>query len=79
MRMVCEGFYVLQERLVPRESDIDAAMVLGVGWPDFRGGVLRYARDVGLNRVLTRLEQLADTCGRRFSPCELLVTLAAQE
>jgi 3-hydroxyacyl-CoA dehydrogenase/enoyl-CoA hydratase/3-hydroxybutyryl-CoA epimerase len=51
---------------------VDVATVLGTGFPDFRGGVLKYANDLGLNRVLARLDELAERLGERFSPCQLL-------
>jgi 3-hydroxyacyl-CoA dehydrogenase len=72
LRMVNEAFYVLEEGIAQRESDIDAAMVLGTGFPDFRGGVLKYARDLGLSTVLNRLERLEKRFGERFSPCSHL-------
>lgn len=72
LRMVNEAFYVMQERIAQREADLDAAMVLGTGFPDFRGGVLKYARDLGLGRVVRQLDELAQRCGERFSPCQLL-------
>ena len=68
LRMVSEALWVMEEGIAQRESDVDAAMVLGTGFPDFRGGVLRYARDLGLDRVLTELEELAARLGERFSP-----------
>ncbi|MEW6354789.1 MAG: 3-hydroxyacyl-CoA dehydrogenase NAD-binding domain-containing protein [Planctomycetota bacterium] len=72
LRMVNEAFYILKEGIVRRESDLDAATVLGIGFPDFRGGVLKYARDLGLDTVLKKLDALAGQLGERFSPCELL-------
>ncbi|MHC4180633.1 MAG: 3-hydroxyacyl-CoA dehydrogenase family protein, partial [Planctomycetota bacterium] len=72
LRMVAEAFYVLEEGIARRESDLDVAMVLGTGFPDFRGGVLKYARDLGLDNVLTQIETLAEQFGERFSPCRLL-------
>jgi 3-hydroxyacyl-CoA dehydrogenase len=72
LRMVCEAFYVLAEALALRASDVDVAMVLGTGFPDFRGGVLKYAEDLGLASVLADLERLAARFGQRFSPCPLL-------
>ena len=72
LRMVAEAFYVLEEGLVQRESDVDAAMVLGTGFPDFRGGVLKYARDLGLKNVLNQLRILTNQLGNRFAPCKLL-------
>lgn len=72
LRMVAEAFYVLEEGVARCEADLDVAMVLGTGFPDFRGGVLKYARDLGLNGVLVQLEPLAEQFGERFSPCRLL-------
>ena len=72
LRMVAEAFCVLEEGIIQRGSDLDVAMVLGTGLADFRGGVLRYAYDLGLNEVLTQLEELTEKCGPRFSPCRLL-------
>ena len=45
---------------------------LATGFPDFRGGPLKYARDLGTENVLAELEELADKIGERFSPCKLL-------
>ncbi len=70
--MVSEAFYVLEEGVARSQSDVDVATVLGTGFPDFRGGVLKYANDLGLNRVLARLDELAGRLGERFSPCQLL-------
>jgi 3-hydroxyacyl-CoA dehydrogenase len=72
LRMVAEAFRVLAEGIAQRESDIDAAVVLGVGFPDFRGGPIRYARNLGLGSVRTQLEELAEGLGERFAPCEAL-------
>lgn len=72
LRMVAEAFRVLEEGVAQRESDLDVAMVLGTGFPDFRGGVIRYAYDLGIDAVVDRLEQLEKQCGERFSPCERL-------
>ena len=72
LRMVGEAFHVMGEGIAQRESDLDAATVLGMGFPDFRGGVMRYARDVGLSNVLADLEELAARCGERFLPPGLL-------
>jgi len=72
LRMVSEAFCILAEQIAQRESDIDAATVLGIGFPGFRGGILKYARDMGIDTVIDRLEELAERFGVRFEPCELL-------
>ena len=79
LRLVCEAFYVLAEGVAASESDVDVAMVLAVGFPDFRGGVLRYARDLGLGSVLADLERLAASFGERFTPCPLLGEMVTGE
>jgi 3-hydroxyacyl-CoA dehydrogenase len=68
LRMVNEAFYVLEEGLCQRESDLDVAMVLGAGLADFRGGLVKYAYDLGLDRVRAELQALAAECGARFAP-----------
>jgi 3-hydroxyacyl-CoA dehydrogenase len=73
LRMINEAFYAVQEGIVQRDSDVDVAMVLGTGFPDFRGGVMKYASDLGLDRVLNRLQELNRRCGGRFAPCRLLL------
>jgi len=72
LRMVNEALFVLQERIAQRESDVDVSTVLGMGFPDFRGGILRYARDIGIDTVAERLTALAEQFGERFAPCDLL-------
>jgi 3-hydroxyacyl-CoA dehydrogenase len=74
LRMVSEAFRVLEEGVAQRASDIDVAMVLGTGFPDFRGGVLKYARDTGVDKIIYRLDALAASCGERFRPCKSMRT-----
>lgn len=68
LRMVAEASYVLDEGVARCESDLDVATVLGIGFPDFRGGVMRHARDLGLDAVRRRLADLAARFGERFRP-----------
>jgi hypothetical protein len=51
-------------------------MIFGTGFPPFRGGLLRYADSLGLDRVFTRLDDLAERLGPRFAPSELIRGLA---
>ena len=46
--MIQEARLCLSEGVVASEDDIDAGMIFGTGFPPFRGGLVRYARDVGL-------------------------------
>lgn len=72
LRMVAEAFRVLEERVARSGVDVDVASQLGLGFPDFRGGVVRYAEQRGLEAVRARLEELAGEHGARFAPCARL-------
>ena len=45
--MVNEAARVLEERVVRSAADVDLGMVMGTGFPPFRGGLLKYADDRG--------------------------------
>jgi len=79
LRMVCEAFRIVEEGIAREAADLDVAVVLGIGFPDFRGGVLRYAEDLGYRNVLTELEKLSARWGERFAPCELLRRKGAED
>lgn len=68
MRMVCEAGYVMAEQIVDSADDMDVATVLGLGFPDFRGGVMRMVRDMGETEIRARLNRLAAEHGERFAP-----------
>ena len=72
LRMVAEAFRLLEDGVVRRPADVDVAMVLGTGLADFRGGVLKYATDLGLENVLRTLRNLAEQQGPRYSACSFL-------
>lgn len=70
--IVNEAARALGESVVrtPRDGDIGA--IFGFGFPPFRGGPLRYADDLGADRVAADLERLAERYGTRFAPSEVL-------
>jgi 3-hydroxyacyl-CoA dehydrogenase/enoyl-CoA hydratase/3-hydroxybutyryl-CoA epimerase len=78
LAMVNEAALCLQERVARGAGDLDAAMVMGAGFPAYRGGLLRYADSVGLRVVADRLDRLADAHGERFRPAELLKEMVAR-
>ena len=73
MRLIGEAFRVFEEGIVLKESDLDVASVLAAGFPDFRGGVMKYAHEIGMDTVKTRLDTLAGQLGDRFRPCSYLL------
>ncbi len=75
--MINEAARCLQEDVVDNARYLDMAMVMGTGFPAFRGGLMRYADELGLDQVITKLNRLQADYGDRFAPCELLLTMAA--
>jgi 3-hydroxyacyl-CoA dehydrogenase/enoyl-CoA hydratase/3-hydroxybutyryl-CoA epimerase len=76
MPMVNEAAYCLEDRIVPSPAKLDLSMIFGAGFPPFRGGLLQYADDLGIDRVLNRLQDLHERLGARFLPSPLLVRMA---
>ena len=76
LAMVNEAARILEDGIVTSAADVDLGMVMGTGFPPFRGGLLRYADDRGPVQVLQAVRGLGDTCGSRFRPAPLLVELA---
>ena len=75
--MINEASRVLEERIVASAGSLDLAMIMGTGFPPFRGGLLRYADSLGTKVVLDALEGFRRTHGDRFEPSSLLAELAA--
>lgn len=46
--MLAEAKAVLRDGIVASEDDIDVAMIFGTGFPPFRGGLVKWARDTGV-------------------------------
>ena len=74
--LVNEAMYALDDGVVEGPDEVDLAMVLGTGFPPFRGGLLRWADTLGPATVLGRLEELEEKHGARFAPAGRLALLA---
>jgi 3-hydroxyacyl-CoA dehydrogenase/enoyl-CoA hydratase/3-hydroxybutyryl-CoA epimerase len=58
---------------------VDIGVVFGLGFPPFRGGILREIDRLGAEHVVERLRYYADQHGERFRPAPLLVRRAQME
>lgn len=74
--MINEAAMCLQEGVVDNAQYLDMAMVMGTGFPPFRGGLLRYADSLGIQSIVITLEALAKNYGIRFEPAKLLIDMA---
>jgi 3-hydroxyacyl-CoA dehydrogenase/enoyl-CoA hydratase/3-hydroxybutyryl-CoA epimerase/3-hydroxyacyl-CoA dehydrogenase/enoyl-CoA hydratase/3-hydroxybutyryl-CoA epimerase/enoyl-CoA isomerase len=75
--MVVEASLVLTEGIVRDPGDVDMGLILGIGFPAFRGGLLRWADSLGMAKVLEKLKTY-EHLGRRFQPTEQMRRLAAE-
>lgn len=79
LTMVNEAAKCLEEGVVKNARHLDMAMIMGTGFPPFRGGVLRYADALGLKEVVSKLQHLEKTHGKRFEVANLLIEMANQD
>jgi len=70
--MVNEAARAVAEGVVATPSDGDLALVMGIGWPPFRGGLMRWADREGIPRIVDRLDAWAGAVDERFEPAEAL-------
>jgi 3-hydroxyacyl-CoA dehydrogenase/enoyl-CoA hydratase/3-hydroxybutyryl-CoA epimerase len=79
LAMINEASLILDEKIVGSAGELDLAMIMGTGFPPFRGGLLRYAESLGLPYILARLDELSTTLGSRFTPNEPLKRFAERD
>ncbi len=46
--MIAEAKRCVEEKVVASEDDVDVGMIFGTGFPPFRGGLVKWARDAGV-------------------------------
>ena len=76
--MVNEAARCLDEGIVAGPADVDLAMIMGTGFPPFRGGLCRWADNQGLERLLEEMEKLAESVGERHRPSAALRRIATR-
>jgi 3-hydroxyacyl-CoA dehydrogenase/enoyl-CoA hydratase/3-hydroxybutyryl-CoA epimerase/3-hydroxyacyl-CoA dehydrogenase/enoyl-CoA hydratase/3-hydroxybutyryl-CoA epimerase/enoyl-CoA isomerase len=73
--MLVEASLVLMENIVRDPADVDLGLILGIGFPAFRGGLLRWADSEGLGKILERLAKY-EALGKRFEATSQMKQLA---
>jgi 3-hydroxyacyl-CoA dehydrogenase/enoyl-CoA hydratase/3-hydroxybutyryl-CoA epimerase len=69
--MVNESARCLEEKVIASPEDADYGMILGTGFPAWRGGPLRFAESFGIKKLVEEMEKLART-NEKYVPCTLL-------
>jgi 3-hydroxyacyl-CoA dehydrogenase/enoyl-CoA hydratase/3-hydroxybutyryl-CoA epimerase/3-hydroxyacyl-CoA dehydrogenase/enoyl-CoA hydratase/3-hydroxybutyryl-CoA epimerase/enoyl-CoA isomerase len=75
--MLVEASLVLSEGIVREPTDVDLGLILGLGFPAWRGGLLRWADAEGMPPILQRLAKY-EPLGKRFQVTPQMRDLARQ-
>ena len=88
-RMINEAALVLEEQVVSTASDLDLAMIMGIGFPPFRGGPLKWADEKGIGVIVEKMRKYAQrnqglqegsiNYGLRFEPSSPLEVMAESQ
>ena len=73
--MLVEATRVLEDGLVRDARDVDLALIFGIGFPPFKGGLLYWADTVGAEKIVEMLKPY-ESLGKRYQPTEMLLDLA---
>ncbi len=73
--MLLESSRCLEDRIVESPVEVDIALLYGLGFPPFRGGIFRWADSVGSASLLAATEKYAPL-GKLYEPTMQLKDLA---
>ena len=78
--MINEAANILADGIVTSASQVDLGVVYGIGFPPFKGGLMKYADSEGLDRILDSIKNFAETISKeRYKPSDYLVNLVNQK
>jgi 3-hydroxyacyl-CoA dehydrogenase len=73
--MLLECSRVLEQAIVATPVEVDMALLYGLGFPPFRGGIFRWADTTGLKALLAAAERHR-ALGPLYAPTQQLTALA---
>ena len=73
--MINESARCLDEKIVSTPMEVDLGVLFGLGFPPFRGGVLKYADDEGLAKIVEKIETYKHL-GAAYEAPDILTQLA---
>lgn len=74
--MINEAALCVEEKIVESPEMVDLGMIMGTGFPPFRGGLLRWADSLGAQKIVDELELMVGRYGLRFKPSAPLKNMA---
>jgi 3-hydroxyacyl-CoA dehydrogenase/enoyl-CoA hydratase/carnithine racemase len=76
--MLLEATRVLEDGVAANVRDVDLALIYGIGFPPFRGGLFFWADTLGAATIVEKLKAY-NSLGERFKPTMLLAELAQSQ
>lgn len=77
--MINEAARILEEGIVKDAATVDLGLIFGIGFPPFRGGLMRYADNEGLERIKTAIQKFqSEVSSERFEVSPYLNKLVAE-
>jgi len=77
--MIKEAALCLEDKIIDRVDHLDAALIFGIGFPPFRGGLMRYAENLGAKYIVERLDIYKAKYGERFTPPTFLFEMSRDD
>jgi 3-hydroxyacyl-CoA dehydrogenase/enoyl-CoA hydratase/3-hydroxybutyryl-CoA epimerase/enoyl-CoA isomerase len=78
--MCLEAVRCFEDGIAATATDVDLALIYGIGFPPFRGGALHYVDDIGIDKFVARADELAaaaEPLKAMYEPTEKLSEMAA--
>ena len=74
--MIIETARCLEQGIVETAAEADMGLIMGIGFPPFRGGALRYADSLGLANIVEACKKY-EHLGKLFEPTDKMKAMAA--
>ena len=75
---VIEAIWCLQEKVIISYAAANLGSIYGWGFPAFKGGVIQYINDYGVEQFLERCDVLKEKFGQRFQAPKILEKVASK-
>jgi 3-hydroxyacyl-CoA dehydrogenase/enoyl-CoA hydratase/3-hydroxybutyryl-CoA epimerase len=76
--MLNEAARCLEEGVIRNPRDGDIGAIFGIGFPPFLGGPFRYMDQLGIKKVVERLNYYADKLDKKYQPAPVLEEMAKE-
>lgn len=70
--MLVEATRAVEEGIVDDVRDVDLALIMGIGFPPFLGGLFHWADSLGAEAIVEKLNDLKHL-GKRYEPTQMLL------